>query len=256
MERARQWAVRCMHEAQLHDQNCFITLTYNDENLPDRNSLDYKEFQLFMRRFRKKAKKKIRFYMAGEYGEQKERPHYHACIFGYDFPDKKIFKKSAKGITVYTSETLDKLWPKGYATTCDMTFSSAQYCASYIMKKQNGARSEKDYQSFDRETGEVLHKEKEFAHMSLKPGIGSRWYEKYKSEVFPHDRVIVNGFEMKPPRYYTRLLKEQDKELHDQIIEQREVFGKKSAFDNEDERLMVKEQVLKAKIAFKARRSI
>jgi len=39
LERSRQWAMRCMHEASLHEENIFITLTYNPENLPEGNTL-------------------------------------------------------------------------------------------------------------------------------------------------------------------------------------------------------------------------
>jgi len=49
LERSRQWAMRCIHEAQLHQNNCFITLTYDDEHLPKDLSLDHRDFQLFFR---------------------------------------------------------------------------------------------------------------------------------------------------------------------------------------------------------------
>ena len=46
LERSRQWGVRCMHEAQMHKQNCFITLTYNEENTPERGNLNYSDSTL------------------------------------------------------------------------------------------------------------------------------------------------------------------------------------------------------------------
>ena len=92
LERSRQWAVRCIHEAQLHKDNCFITLTYNDEHLPSPPSLSVRDFQLFMKRLRKRFGKGIRFFHCGEYGEKYGRPHYHACLFGFDFPDRVQFK--------------------------------------------------------------------------------------------------------------------------------------------------------------------
>ena len=96
MRYAKEWAIRCMHEAhpEINKDNCFITLTFNDENLPKDKSLDVRTFQLFMKRLRKKVKKPLRFYHSGEYGEIKRRPHYHALIFGYDFPDKQRFRKN------------------------------------------------------------------------------------------------------------------------------------------------------------------
>lgn len=266
-ERARQWAIRCMHEAQLHPENCFITLTYNEENLPDRKELVYKEFQSFLKKLRKKVcfylpsskhqgpYRKIRYYVSGEYGELKERPHWHACIFGYDFPDK-IFFKNSKGGPIFTSKILETLWLKGFSTTMFLTFESAQYAASYIMKKHRGQSSDLDYQFIDMETGEVLYREKELSRMSLKPGIGYNWYQKYKSEVFPFDRVIVKGMEMKPPRYYVRKYKDENPEGHEELTALREARGKETAEDNTEERLLVKERVLEAKINMKARKSI
>ena len=81
LERSRQWAIRCMHEAQLHERNSFVTLTYKGD-VPD-EGLRYRDFQLFMKRLRKYASgQQIRFYMCGEYGDEKGRPHFHACLFG------------------------------------------------------------------------------------------------------------------------------------------------------------------------------
>jgi hypothetical protein len=141
LERSRQWAVRCMHEAQMHTSNCFITLTYAPEFIREAKdlSLNYEHFQLFMKRLRKRfTGKTIRFYMAGEYGELRDRPHFHACIFGLDFEDKKFLKRTETGSILYTSKILEELWPYGYSSIGDVNFESAAYVARYIMKKVNG----------------------------------------------------------------------------------------------------------------------
>jgi len=92
LERSRQWALRCVHEAALYQDNCFITLTYNDENLPKTQTLVLEDVQKFWKRLRKHFKtKQIRYYLAGEYGELTLRPHYHACVFGFDFKDKILW---------------------------------------------------------------------------------------------------------------------------------------------------------------------
>lgn len=122
LERSRQWAVRCMHEASQHKKNCFITLTFDSEHCPKDMSLDYRVFQLFMKRFRKRVHPlSIRFYMCGEYGELFGRPHYHALIFGYDFPDKAYYAKSGAGEDIYISRVLSDLWPFGLATIGECT---------------------------------------------------------------------------------------------------------------------------------------
>ena len=84
LERSRQWAVRCIHEASLHEDNCFITLTYDDAHLPTDLSLNVSHFQKFMKRLRKRFGEGIRFFHCGEYGENFGRPHYHACLFTSD----------------------------------------------------------------------------------------------------------------------------------------------------------------------------
>lgn len=257
LERSRQWAVRCIHEASLYDRNCFITLTYNDDNIPDCEELKYKHFQLFMRKLRRLTGKKVRFYMAGEYGSANERPHYHACLFGHDFDDKKVFKKTKAGSIIYTSKILDSLWSLGrgknkrnlgFATCGDVTFDSAAYVARYIMKKQLGRGFDLEY--IDKETGEVHKKEKEFNRMSLKPGIGYEWYKKFKSDVFPHDICVVRGRECKPPKYYFAKLKKSDSKEYDRICGIRERRANRNRLDNTKERLAVKEEVLIARQKF------
>lgn len=249
MERSRQWAIRCKHEASLYQQNCFITLTYNDENLPDQNNLEYRPFQLFMKRLRKENNgKKIRFYMCGEYGEKQNRPHYHACIFNHDFPDKEYFKKTPSGSKIYTSKILERLWPYGFATIGEVNFESAAYVARYIMKKVNGKGDKLEYQEIDKETGEVNYRDREFNKMSLKPGIGKGWYDKWQTDVFPQDHVIINGHEVKPPKYYLTKYKESNPEQYEELQYKRHGRAKAQAQDNTEERLLVKERVLKAKL--------
>ena len=203
LERSRIWAVRVMHEAQLYSENSYITLTYAPEHLKS-PSLEYEDFQLFMKRLRKRfTGKTIRFYMCGEYGEQNRRPHFHACIFNLDFQDK-VFHKTENGFPVYTSPTLSQLWPFGFSTVGSLTFRSAAYVARYIMKKQTGDGAVFHYLSdeVDPETGEITPLTPEFNKMSLKPGIGQKWIEKYMDDVYPHDYVVINGHKTRPPAYY------------------------------------------------------
>jgi hypothetical protein len=88
LENARQWAIRIKHEASMHPQNSFITLTYDNEHLPPTGTLVLKHWQDFMKRLRKKySHKKLSFYHCGEYGEKQGRPHYHAIIFNHQFSD-------------------------------------------------------------------------------------------------------------------------------------------------------------------------
>lgn len=256
--------MRCMHEASLYERNCFITLTYNDAHLPANRNLEYSDFQKFMKRFRKRfPSTKIRFYMAGEYGEKFGRPHFHACIFNFDFPDRKYLKTTGSGSKLYTSKLLESLWLDnlgqsiGYSSIGDVNFQSAAYVARYIMKKRTGSgidpKTGKPYDAVydyvDEETGEVLKRTPEFNKMSLKPGIGSDWYVKYKSDVYPHDYIVVNGMKVKPPKFYDRKFMKDSPFEYDQLVYEREIDAQARAEDNVPERLVVKEQVLSARLS-------
>ncbi len=249
LERSRQWAIRCMHEAQMHTQNCFITLTYDDAHLPSDRSLHYRDFQLFIKRLRKRYPgRRIRYYMAGEYGENFGRPHWHACIFGLDFDDKKLWKRTSANSLLYRSENLELLWPFGYSSIGEVTFESAAYVARYIMKKVTGKNAAEHYQEIDPDTGEITNRTPEFTKMSLKPGIGYEWYKQYTSDVYPHDYVVVRGKKVKPPKYYDKKYKIDNPYEFDELLYIREKSAKLNYADNTPERLLVKEQVTKAKL--------
>ncbi len=180
-----------MHEADQHENNCFITLTYDDDHLPTGGTLDKNAFPKFMKRLRKATNEPIRYYHAGEYGDQFGRPHYHACLFGYDFPDKEHYSVR-KNFPVYRSNLLARIWPQGQAEIGSLTFESAAYVARYIMKKVTGPPADTHYNG----------RQPEYTTMSRKPGIGKPWYDKYHCEVYAADSVIIRGKEMKPPRFY------------------------------------------------------
>lgn len=194
LERSRKWAIRCIHEAQMHEDNCFITLTFDGENVT--NSLVKADFQKFMKRLRKCFDDRtIRYFHCGEYGSLLQRPHHHACLFGVDFPDKTLFSQR-QGVRLYVSGTLQKLWPYGYSTVGEVTFESAAYVARYILKKQTGEKAPAHY------AGRLP----EYTTMSRRPGLGSAWFNKFGSDVFPSDEIILPGRgPCKPPKYYDRI---------------------------------------------------
>lgn len=217
LDYSRQWAVRCMHEASLYQRNCFITLTYDDAHLPRFSSLDYPEFQRFIKRLRFRFPTvKIRYYAAGEYGELSGRPHYHALLFNHDFDDKEPFTVR-NGHVLSVSRQLADLWidtetglSLGFTSVGALTFESAAYVARYVTKKVTGKYADLAYAIVDtegnpvcdRNTGEVLQRARERSLMSLKPGIGYEWYKEYGRNVYDNDRIVIGGREMRPPRYY------------------------------------------------------
>lgn len=253
LERSRQWAVRCMHESKMHDFSVFVTLTYDDDHVPYDSSLNYRHFQLFMKRVRKHFASRVRFYMCGEYGELFSRPHFHACLFGVFFEDREFFRELDSGSKLWTSKTLSKLWPYGFCSIGDVTFESAAYVARYVMKKVTGPRADKHYEAVDPVSGEVFSRIPEFTRMSLKPGIGATFFQKYRSEIFPRDEVVIRGMKMKPPKYYDRLLAADPTTMSDDIEYSRYVRSLELLSDNTPDRLRVREIVTKARLNFKKR---
>lgn len=269
LERSRQWAIRCVHESQMHEFNSFVTLTYSDENLPTLGSLFYRDFQLFMKRLRKRLAAagrqresrslpggevpRVRFYMCGEYGEKLGRPHYHACLFGVWFDDREYWRKSPSGALLYRSALLEELWPHGTAEIGDVTFESAAYVARYIMKKVIGKHALEHY-SVCNEDGEIIgHLEPEFTSMSLKPGIGAGWFKKFHQDVFPHDYVVINGMKVKPPKYYDKIVKGLDPYFAEELGFEREKKSEVYLGDTTPERLEVRRRVTEARLSFKVR---
>lgn len=234
LERSRQWAMRCVHEASLYQHNCFITLTFNNESLSKRGtkSLIKRDFQLFIKKLRKQYGSGIRFYQCGEYGAKFKRPHYHACIFNFDFPDKRLWKRGAHPL--YRSPSLERLWPYGYSSIGEVNFETAAYVARYILKKINGPQKTEHYSEINYETGEVTHEYlPEYTTMSRRPGIGRNWFLQWKDDVFPRDKVVLRGQEMRPPRYYDTIFEH----LYPQDFEE----IKKKRLDNIQERLFKEE---------------
>ena len=219
LEHSRQWAVRCMHEAQMHEGNSFITLTYAPEHLPEDYSVHKKELQKFFKRLRKNTGIKLRYFACGEYGDENRRPHYHAIIFGYDFPDKELYTKTRTGDLLYRSPLLEKTWKYGFSLIGGVSFESAAYVARYVMKKRKGDPDTVDpktgltnkqyYETVDPDTGEVHDTEPEFCLMSRNRGIGHTWFEQFKSDT-NKDYLTIRGHKMAIPKYYDQLLRLED----------------------------------------------
>ena len=225
MKKRWEWGVRCTHEAayiweEFSLPSTFITLTYDDANLPIDGSLVPKHLQDFIKRFRRRIEPdNIRYYACGEYGSKCpkhelqncpmcgpiQRPHYHALIFGWAFPDRQEIG-CREGLPVYESDFLNQLWPYGLHEIGSVTIESANYVAGYIMKKITGNKAHEHYQRYCPLRDTWYHVEPEFHHMSKKPGIGLGWLGKYKDDVYPSDECPIpgRGVHGTPPKYYDK----------------------------------------------------
>lgn len=203
---AAEWTMRIMHESRMHDDAWFLTLTYDQERLPENGSLSSRDFQGFFKALRKgQPAKSIRYFGCGEYGDTSKRPHYHAVVFGCPFIDRRL-----KRTGVWNSESLDRYWPRGISEFGRVTNASAAYVAGYVRKKISKKVYPEAYERVVPETGEVVCIEQEFSRMSLKPAIGRDWITQYWADVYPRDFVVIAGREFKPPRYYDKFMDLED----------------------------------------------
>lgn len=232
---SRMWAVRCMHESELHASNCFLTLTYSDDSLPSGGSLVKRDLQLFFKRLRKQlGSVKVRYYAAGEYGESLLRPHYHIILFGHDFAEDRVLWKVSHGSKLYRSSLLEQCWPYGYSLVADVNYKTCAYVARYVTKKIGGKLADSHYAGL----------QPEFSVMSRRPGIARDWINKYIDDVYPADYVVMDGIKLRPPRYYDIVYDITEDDMDD-IKERR--------FDNVDinncsyDRLQVRKKVAESK---------
>jgi len=187
--RARVWATRCVHESAFHEDNAFVTLTYNDENLPPDKSLSKRELQLFFKRLRKNldyfyGDRKIKYFAAGEYGQEKdeygiakERPHYHAIIFGLSpWGEDK--------------QEVEEAWGKGFIYTGTVSYDSARYVAEYINT------------DFDGELGKRVYGARTRPFKISSCGIGKPFAVMEKEKIKKGLGITVRGHHVTVPRYY------------------------------------------------------
>lgn len=243
-DQARQWAVRIMHEGVTNPPAFFLTLTYDDVSIPAHGSLDPTHPQKWLKRLRRKTGSRVSYYLCGEYGETTSRPHYHAVVCGTPFLDRELHT-TRSGVPVWTSELLTSTWGHGLCEITPIAFQAAMYVAGYVGKKVARRFEEEEYERVDPETGEIIRLEREYGRMSLRPALGRTFIERYWRDVYPRDFVVVDGWPMKPPRYYDKWAEDNIPEIFEEVRHQR--WLDREVFD--DDRLIMKEKIHRAKTA-------
>lgn len=197
---ARDWATRCVCESLYHEKSCFVTLTYDEEYVPER--VKRSDVQEFIKALRNRGVE-LRYFGSAEYGTENRRPHYHLILFGYEPFDMKLYSKS-NGFFLYTSTTLSSIWRKGFVLVGSLSFESAGYVARYATKK--------------------LKDDDSFLMMSNRPGIGYQYYLDHASEMVK-EGVIYGSFgsrsSMPIPRYFDSKLREDFPEEYSKLVEKR-----------------------------------
>jgi len=255
MDRGRMWSTRLGHEAQMWSANWILTLTYDEAHLPASRSLEYEDFQGFMKRLRRRlegvtevdGRRPVRFFCAGEYGSRGMRPHYHAVLFNVDFPDKVRWKNG-----YFRSKVCEELWQQGSVVIGAVCGAGVAYVAGYCLKKQYGAAAREAYEDVvNVRTGELSSRRPEFARMSLKPAIGATWFRKYASDVLPGDFAVAEGRKFKVPRYYWEQFKKTaDPGLVEEVAYGRFLRAQEQRSESTPERRAVREEVAKRRWKF------
>lgn len=246
---SRQWANRCLMELQYHESAYFVTLTYDDVHVPityyskdedgcavPAQTLRKRDLQLFFKRLRTNTGQDIRYFCCGEYGSRSARPHYHCIIFGLVLDDLIPYKRSHEGFQYYNSETVQSAWRSsaytsegdkipdtygdiGFAVVADVTWESCAYTARYVTKKATG---------YEKEFYDTFNLEPEFAVMSRKPGIGRKFYDDHKEELYEYDHISIKtpkgGRKVRPPRYFDQLFDVDDPDTMSEIKDKRKTF--------------------------------
>lgn len=231
MRYSREWANRMLLEMKYFHENYFITLTYDDDNLPTEyiihpetgevdfpvHSLKKEDMQLFMKSLRYYCGE-CRFFGCGEYGTRYGRPHYHIICIGLHLNDLKLYKReyiNGEVINYYNSETIDKAWKhKGFAVISEANWNTVAYTARYVTKKLKGTAAE---------FYEKYHLLPEFCNMSRKPGIGRKYFDEHSDTLFDSPTIICGTdrktYQFNLPRYYKKLLDSIDEERYNQVKE-------------------------------------
>lgn len=251
LDYSREWANRGYLESLQYKHNYFITLTYDEDHLPEAEEVttssgltfteleEYewkgilvpKEFTQFMKNLRQIMKRDynvdgVRFMGCGEYGGEGARPHYHIILFNCPLPEETFYNpRISWGKDVYYQNTIiERAWTKGISNICEANWNNIAYTARYITKKINGTGSEEEYAA----RGQI----KEFFRTSRNPGIAREYYEKNKDEIYKTDQIMIKNKKgvhyVKPPKYFDQLYEKENPKEFEKIRKQR----KKQTLDN------------------------
>lgn len=262
LRRSAEWAVRIMHEARYHKVSSFLTLTYSTEALPPNGTLHHPDFQGFMKRLRERLRERghaqLKYYMCGEYGDNRERPHYHAILFGYFPVDGEKIGETVNKVQLHDnnpgaanplwrSSFLEEVWELGRVLVGKVTESSAAYVARYTMKKLHGQEADEAYVKTERQP----------PYTAMSKGIGARYFADYQAEIYNNDNVLrENDLQPVPvPRYYDKLKAKFQVSKDAHKVKTRDIESvkrgrsenarKKNPRDQTPERLAVREESVK-----------
>lgn len=224
--RSREWATRLSQELESYPESVFVTLTYNDDNLPQDFSVHKEDLQRFFKRLRKRfSDRKIKYFACGEYGEKSCRPHYHAIIFGLGMQELEYYYPDKKNIASFV---IEDLWPYGNNVLGTVTYDSCRYVCDYIQKAYLGKGADDYY----------IGMEKPFQLVSQ--GLGKEYALNNAEEIKRRLGMTLMGRSVGLPRYYKNKLDISDKDVrmahYEKRVETNQYYEKK--YDGDKGRIL------------------
>lgn len=214
VNRQEEWIFRLEKEMlRAIGSSYAITLTYSDDYVPwDQETglvLDKEDLQLFTKRLSNYASRKkmprdyngtriifenenqYKYYAVGEYGEKRQRPHFHIIVLNYPVIDHNQF-----GDIVDFAWTDENRKSKGFTYVDKLTTKAIRYVVGYIVENKK-----KEFQAFS-----MISKNIGKVYLTLDN-------QRYHRQNVNQYAKKINGTHIKLPRYYrdkffTRLDKE------------------------------------------------
>ncbi|AYQ58211.1 putative VP4 [Microviridae sp.] len=209
-QRSKMYALRCLMEAREHEEVCSLILTYDKQHLGD-GRLHYDHVRAFFKRLRRYVeyrygKTGLKFFVCGEYGDKKKRPHWHMMVFGFR-PHKERerivgYPGGTNNTEVrYKSLKLQELWEQGYVDVTDFDDTHAFYIARYVQKKfVKGS-------DLDSTLKQPIEDQEYCPQKFCSPGLGNEYFFKHMKTFLREGKIEVAGHTYAIPRCFKDLMK-------------------------------------------------
>lgn len=195
LARSREWYIRLFHESTYYNSGVFLTLTYDNENLPSNLQLSKTDAQNFIKRLRYHHKNTdFKYFLSAEYGDKVGRPHYHIIILGLSIADQKYanFYNKGQSVKILTDGKIHQSWKKGNVEIATIDEHRIKYVTKYVLKKLYGKAAQED------------NRQQPFALSSTK--IGYRFALDNWEQLRNNLHVMCFGRKHALPRYYVKVI--------------------------------------------------
>lgn len=201
INKTSQWALRLIYELDNWDCASFVTLTYNDENLPKDFGLHKDELTTFLKALRydlSLEKRKFKYFACGEYGDiptppyKHGRPHFHLILFGLN-PDPYDNNNHDRQLIANNWLKCDSFmwrWKNQNNAIDYVNRRDINYVCGYVQKKLNG------------ELGADVYADRQRPFMTCSKSLGLDYFVKNQNRFFDLGYCLLNGRKIAIPKYY------------------------------------------------------